>query len=407
MSRKKKALFVVIVLVAIFGVAELGFRWFFSAQRGWSLLELKSLGAYAGKPWADEYFGEVEGCAKQVQGVSIFTRYIMHDTRATCVTKYSNLDGEARIRKSWNPEPEAISKGARTYTVAFFGGSTMAGVSVPDEFTIPSHFSKLANAEANTRGIYYFARNYGVSSYTFTQSLMKLILRLREGERFDYVVFYSGANDIDYAYAAGEAGALYNEKGIRNKLEGGFGGQLKEFIKTRINSCGICRAVLTISRNAPVLREYLTPYLVKLRRAVLFQEGARESEEGLEELAKEIAGYYVKSHELLDALSGAYGFRYAEFWQPSLMYGGGPVGDEEKLFKSDNRLTDEKLKTLYRLTREYVRAANMKNFYDISDALDGRPGSYYLDAVHIGDDGNGMVAERMFELIGDKLSGAL
>lgn len=407
MTKKKEIIFAIITLIIIVGIAEVGFRYFFSAKSRGYVLEVRTLSAYQNKPWVDKYFEDSIECSKQIDasegGGSIFARYLMYDTLNSCATQYVNFDGKARTRKTWNPDFASLPNNAETRKIAIFGGSTLAGTGVADDFTIPSYFSKLANDEANARGVYYLVRNYGVSSYTFTHSLMKLILLLREGERFDYVVFYNGANDIDNAYEAGEAGALYNERGMRRKLEGGLAGELKEFAKAKINSCGICRAILIVSRNTPILRDYLTPYLVRLRRAVLFQEGQKKDDQEIAELARGIADYYIKSHELLDAISRAYGFKYAEFWQPSLIYGGEPVGDETRLFKSDNRLTDEKLKTLYHLTREYVRAVNPQNFYDISDALNGRQTAYYIDAVHIGADGNEEVAKKMFELIGDEL----
>ena len=405
MTKRKEILFALITLVIITGVAEIGFRYFFGIRNQGNTLEVKTLGAYRDKPWVDQYFKDGIECQNQLLGGrgEVYERYVTHDLLYTCATQYVNYDGKTRTRKTWNPDPASLPGGIETRTIGFFGGSTMLGVGVPDDVTIPSHFSKLANGEANARGVNYLVKNYGVSSYTFTQSLMKLILLLREGERFDYVIFYGGANDIDNAYAAGEAGALYNEDVLRRKLEGGLATELKEFAKVQINSCGICRAILTVSRNTPVLRDYLTPYLVRLRRAVLFQEGQKKDDRGIAEFGKDIADYYVKSHELLDSLSRAYGFTYVEFWQPSLMYGGEPVGDEVRIFASDNRLTDEKLTTLYRSTRERVRSAKLKNFYDISDALDGRKDSYYLDAVHIGDDGNGDVAKSMFKSIGDNL----
>lgn len=410
MTKKKKILFAVFILVVIVGVAEMGFDYFFSSLSETSVSERRTLDVYQNKPWADQYFKDMFECAEQraasrAAGHGSYSRYLLSDLTISCETEYINYDGENLTRKTSNPEISSVTENAKVYGVGIFGGSTVMGLGTIDELTIPSHFSKFANEDANGRGVYYLVDNYGVSSYTYTQSLIKLIFLLREGKKFDYVVFYNGTNDIDNAYDAGEAGALIGEKALRAALEGSsFSDKVKGFVKNQINTCGICRAVVVVSRNTPFLRDNVTPYLLELRRAVLFREGDNiKSGDELERFAEEIGDYYIESHEILDALSRAYGFGYAEFWQPALIYGGEPIGDERRLFSSDARLTDEKLKTLYNLTRERVVSAGLENFYDISDALDDRESAYYVDAVHISGEGNGDVARKMLELVGDKL----
>jgi lysophospholipase L1-like esterase len=399
LSRKKKIVFTITAAVLLLAFFELVARLFLNNNSAISVAERKnSFEPYQNKPWTEQYFKDEVACAeqrKQGTATSSFARYLVYDAGyPECFTPTINyLDGTRR--KTWNPEHDSARPGLLVREVAFFGGSTVQGAGVPDDLTIPSVFSQLANSTASN--VVYHVENYGVSGYTHTQAIVKLILLLREGKKFDYVVMYNGANDIDNAYEAGKAGAIYGEKTVENRLYGGLWGQAKEKVKDQLTSCGLCRLVITTSRHTPFLKDYLTPLLVQTRKFLLFKEGATKSEEDLVPFAQGIADNYSKSHELLDRLSRAYGFTYFDFWQPSLHYEEGPVGGEQLYWSIDNRLTDEKLKSLFLLTLENIRAAKLNNFYDLSTALADRTKAYYLDAVHISDEGNAVVAQRIFE----------
>ena len=63
----------------------------------------------------------------------------------------------------------------------------------------------------------------------------------------------------------------------------------------------------------------------------------------------------------------------------------------------DTRLTDQKLRLLYKLTREHVINLHLTGFDDVSHALDNRQAPAYLDAVHLSGDANGIVARSVFD----------
>ena len=184
MTRSKKTVFILATLIGIVVVAEIGFRQFFNYRSATSVLERRSLSVYANEPWADQYFKDTFDCAEQrvasrAAGRGSYARYLLSDITISCVTKYINYDGDKLTRKTWNPDPSSIPKGAKVYRIGVFGGSTVMGLGTIDDLTIPSHISKLANAEANSKGVYYDVTNYGVSSHTFTQNVIKLTLLLR------------------------------------------------------------------------------------------------------------------------------------------------------------------------------------------------------------------------------------
>ena len=296
------------------------------------------------------------------------------------------------MRRTWNP---ALPDGTRVYEIAMFGGSTMEGLGAVDDETIPSHFSRLANA-ASPGDVVYHVTNYGVSGYTFTQSVMKLVTLLRDGHHFDAVIFYGGDNDIDYAYNLGEIGALESEDLVRTRLEGSIVDRIGEFGKEQLNACVLCLAGVILARNTAILKDHLTPYLLRLRDLAHFKKGQAD-EHVVEALAEGIARYYGRSHALVASIADAYHLRFLDVWQPCLMYDNAYAPGESRLARMDTRLTDQKLRLLYKLTREQVINLHLTGFDDVSHALDNRQVPAYLDAVHLSGDANGIVARSVFD----------
>ncbi len=394
MSRKKKIFFTVILVIVFLVLLEYAAEFLFSKFGDYE--KKTTMEAYKLMPQEQEFFRDMEECARQTAAKhsTSYSRYLLFDTPEDCSTPTYNYSN--RIRKTWNPDV-AITSSTKVVTIGFFGGSTMQGLGAVDDETIPSHFSKLANAAKD--GNVYEVTNYGASSYTFTQSLMKLILLLRDGKHFDYVIFYDGTNDIDNAYEAGEVGALEYEPSIRIKLEGTTWQKITDFVKNRvINGCMLCKAALIISRNTPFLRDELSPFLVRLRNLVLFKNGDTKSSADLTPFGQQIADYYKKTHEMLDALSKVYGFKYFDFWQPSLMFSNDPTTGEKSIYNLDPRLTDQKLVALYRETLDDVDSYHLNNFEDLSGEFAGRPHAYYVDAVHVSGEANGVTAAKIYDV---------
>ncbi len=147
------------------------------------------------------------------------------------------------------------------------------------------HFSKFSTGG----NVVYHVTNYGVGGYTFTQSVVKFVMLLREGHHFDGVVFYGGANDVDYAYEVGEAGGLAEEEMVRIAFEGGLWDKLKESGKEQLNACVLCLAASVAVRHLPLLSDYVTPVLVRVRDAIHFKRGQSADDDAVP-MAKGIAG---------------------------------------------------------------------------------------------------------------------
>jgi len=393
MTRRRLILFRIATPLVVFALAELTLRYVLDARLRLDLAERKTLAAYQGKPWAQQYFKDLWSCASQSARASQgrYVRYVLQDINEDCATPTVNYT--SRIRKTWNPE---LRPGATVYEIAMFGGSTMEGLGAIDDETIASQLSRLVNGSAGNNVIYHVT-NYGVSGYTFTQSLIKLITLLRDGRHFDAVIFYGGDNDIDYAYNLGEVGALEEENMVRVRLEGGLGARISQFGREQINNCVLCLAGVVVARNIPGLRDYLSPTIVKLRDVFHFKRG-QASEHDVETFAEAIARYYAQSHELLIKIAEAYHMQYLDVWQPSLMYETSYAPGEAMLAHMDSRLTDEKLRRLYTLTREAVTKLQLTGFADASHALGRRTTAAYLDAVHLSGDANGLVARAIYDV---------
>ena len=150
---------------------------------------------YGCAPWIDDYFSEI----KQM---SFRWEPYVYWRKSAFKGKYVTVD-DSGIRRTWN-EPAPNSHPLRVW---FFGGSTMWGLGVRDEYTIPS----LVSQELAKQGIRAEVTNYGQQGYNSTQELIALILLLRNGESPDLAVFYDGVNEVLSAGKQGQAGIPLNE----------------------------------------------------------------------------------------------------------------------------------------------------------------------------------------------------
>ncbi|MFI5178048.1 MAG: SGNH/GDSL hydrolase family protein [Vicinamibacterales bacterium] len=392
MARARQVLFRILTPLAILVTAECALR-VFDAQARIGIAERRTFAAYQGQPWLDQYLKDLRDCAAQTARAhqSRYARYILQDINEDCTTPTINYSN--RMRRTWNPP--APAPGATVFEIGMFGGSTMEGQGAIDDETIPSQFSKLANASGGPA--VFHVTNYGVGGYTFTQSVYKLLELLREGRHFDFVVFYGGVNDIDYAYDLGQAGGLAEEDLVETRLEGGIWAKVRQLGKDQLNACVTCMAIGVTARHTPFLQDHLTPLLVRARDAIHFKRGQGDATDE-EPLAEAIAAYYAQSHALLERVTAGYQLPYVDAWQPSLMYDREYAPGEAMLAKIDPRLTDAKLRSLYALSRTGVVAKRLTGFYDLSQALDGRTQACYLDAVHLSGACNGVVASRIYAL---------
>ena len=329
-----------------------------------------SLSVYENKKWAEEYWNEY----KESFSNGFFRSYLDFDLKPY-EGKWINIDKNGN-RKTWNP---AFSDKDDFKTLYTFGGSTLWGVGARDDYTIPSHLSKLLNQNGSN----FIVKNFGEQTYTFTKELIQLILLLRKGHTPDFLIFYDGVNDVYEAYQTKKAGEFYIEKLINEKLEQKIKlinlAKLKDFPEK-----------LIIVRIIAKLITYFKPQ-------EKFQEAASKfSDEELNSLSQEIGDYYKASYKMLDTLSKAYNFQYLCFWQP-VFFTESNFTKEEAM--CDIRCSDTTLKSLFKKTNNILMDNLYPNFYNISDCLTKRENSFYIDCNHLSEEGNSVVAKKIFTIL--------
>ncbi|MGQ9688859.1 MAG: SGNH/GDSL hydrolase family protein [Desulfobaccales bacterium] len=290
--------------------------------------------------------------------------------------QFVNIDPDTG-RRAWNP-PDLLPDAA---TVYLFGGSAAWGWGARDDGTIASQLSRLLNARAPRVRVYNFAE----PAYTFTQGVLYLILKLREGARPDFVIFYDGFNDVYGAYQSGQAGALQNLATMREKLEAKPRKLLRLAVKDWLQG--------NLYLYSKV---YLGLYFAFHPEARFQEVGAGLSEPELDKLAEGLVHYYARSLLLVDKLSRAYGFRYACFWQPSLLTEAQVLPGEGQ---AEARLQDQNFARLYRITNQYLAEQKLPHFYNLADAVSKRTRPCYLDLAHLTEAGYGLVADRMDQVL--------
>lgn len=333
------------------------------------------LSPYHGKDWALDYFIELSELP------SDYEQFLGWDRREY-YGKYININSLG-IRRTWNP-PLKSDKNNNRRTIYMFGGSTMWGTGARDYYTIPSHLSKILH-ENNYK---FEVTNYGESSYMFLQEIIHLALLLREGHRPDFVFFYDGINDVYGAYQNGIAGQSVDIERTRKKLQTSNPSNMRQ-IKNVIDHIA---SLSWTNIYSSTLKVYNYVFATEYK----FPEMASNySKFELEELGKNIVDHYKKSLNLLDNLSQVYRFKYLTLWQP-VIYNEKNITDEERTV--DIRLNDKSLEILHQHVDHIQQSENINYFYNISDVLKDRNETFYIDHGHLSEEGNRIVAYKIYSL---------
>ena len=213
--------------------------------------------------------------------------------------------------------------------------------------------------------------------------VMRLVQLLIDGERPGVVVFYDGYNDIVSALNQGKAGKCYAEAQyctyFNNRNRAGY------LLRRGLN------LVITKSATFQVL-ERLTAAIPRETGEICIPK----------ELEAEIVEQYCKNIAFVQKLGDAYGFQCMFFWQPNMLSGRGPLEAEKPYCLTPD--FDEVVQT-----RVFPRISNMLSsrlgdeFIDLSSLLDDRTEPMYLDCVHLTEEGNRVVAQRMASILQERL----
>ena len=367
---KKQVLFTLITILIAVVAVELGLHLIDVAAHRIkkSPDKIPFHGLYQGKEWAATLARESDSRDQ------VYHQYLTWTSKPV-TGQFVNIHRDTG-RQTWNP-PDLKGPEVKVFV---FGGSACWGYGARDDYTMPSQLSRRLNAGNPHFRVY----NYGEPGYTFTQGVVSLLIKLRDGARPDYVIFYDGFNDVYGAYQSGKPGTLHNVAQLREKLTSKPRQLYWQAIKD------------WFQENVYLYNRVLARLLQRPEKR--FREvGAGFNEQELKALSAGLVQYYAGSQELLDHLAQAYGFKYACFWQPALFTEARVLPQETRV---DVRLEDKNFARLYRFTNQYLAEHPLpKHFYNLTDVLRGRNQPCYLDLVHLTEEGYGVVAARMEKIL--------
>ena len=250
-----------------------------------------------------------------------------------------------------------------------FGGSTLWGEGVRDQFTIPS----LVGKDLAVRQVKAEITNFGEVGYVNTQELIELVLQLERGNIPDVVIFYDGVNDVTAAFQNRTAGSTLFEP----KRE------LEYNISTRYNKLKRVFLLNTLDRY------YLGKVIKSLSNKLSYRKPSYQEDKTLK---NDLVEVYLNNLKIITALGKAYGFVPLFYWQP-VIYTKNTLTSFEKQF------APKPLGDLYRQSHAVMQAKYQKfapyHFFDISGIFSNSNHEVYLDFCHVNEEANQIIAQRI------------
>lgn len=370
------------VAVVILMLMEVVFATFFSAEGG-SMRAGPEKGdsramadTYQGAMWTRDLYDEF-----WISSAAEWSPYV-YFRRKPFDGRYINIDRDG-IRQTANNAATASAP----KRIFVFGGSTMWGTGVRDEFTIPS----LLAAELGRSGIEARITNFGESGYVTTQEVITLLLQLRDGNVPDAVIFYDGVNDLYAAYQSGLAGIPQNEANRAAEFNLSQPDEWRRAARFAIT--GLARS----SATAGVARDMLATLGISQVTAVAEPLADRSGSEATQ-LAESVLQSYKGNLGIVNGLAATLGFKAWFFWQPTIF-------DKRQLsaFEQGELSKQAELRDLFTAASILIRTSQEQGagprFSDLSQIFVDEKAPVFIDWCHIGERGNQLVAAAMAEQV--------
>jgi lysophospholipase L1-like esterase len=316
---------------------------------------------YQNAPWMQVYDKEL------FASYNTSWRPFVYWRRTPFQGKYININAQG-LRYT-TPGELRDSEASRKLKIFMFGGSTMWGEGVRDQFTLPS----LVARDLAAHQIKAEVTNFGEVAYVNTQELIELIFQLERGNTPDVVIFYDGYNDVYAAEQNRVAG--FSQFEWKRELEYNISSRYPQLKKVFLLN--------TLDRF------YLGKLIKSLSAKVNYKKPFSQASKTVE---KDLVEVYFNNLKIITALGKAYGFVPLFFWQP-VIYTKNNLTDSEKPYAT------EPLGELYRQSHAVMEAEAGKfapyNFYDISGLFAGAPEEIYMDYCHVNENANRLIARRI------------
>lgn len=321
---------------------------------------------YQNKPWVYQYWQEHSESAQ-----SEYYPYLGYRRVPNYHGDYINLDDQS-IRKTLNP---CLDQTKAKIKIFAMGGSTMWGTGARDHGTIPSFISALLCKE----GFNVEVTNFGESGYTNSQEMIRLLLELRKGNIPNVVVFYDGINDVFASFQEGGAPGWPLNVAKRKKE---FNSSNKTVIKKKTLQLKDILPNTTKLLSDPADSSVSTNLIVD---RVWAKSGKN--------LADETVSVYKNNFAIVNALGKSFQFQSLWYWQPSICNKDHITQNEKLMLEGRKRFDLNKLCDFYRAVSN--QATKIDGVIDLTGIFKHYKGSLYMDWMHVSEEGNLIIAQRM------------
>lgn len=276
--------------------------------------------------------------------------------------------------------PDAFPEVIKNYSVHFFGGSTMWGTGVDDAHTIPALFSRLSKHSE----VY----NHGEKAFASRQELDLLINLYESGERPDVVVFYDGVNDTYHQCIKGvedipaHARVDFLKKAAANGRTISYGKVLRALFLDHLLD------LTTEINKTQTLRKW---------QGECFTFDCPCDTAKVGEIATSMLHTWEIAHDLVVANGGV----FIGVLQPVVFEGKPKTSHLDAGLDQPFGITSSFEKT-YESYRQVMRTSGHDWIYDFTDVFD-KDEFIYIDFCHVSQNGNQLVAERLRQVIQDKM----
>ncbi|HEV3111272.1 MAG TPA: SGNH/GDSL hydrolase family protein [Candidatus Binataceae bacterium] len=334
--------------------------------------------AYGRAPWTAAYY-------KALNGVSARWYPYVYWKGSPLSSTYLNIDREGD-RATWNSRSH--HNGRPTLRVFTFGGSTMWGFGVRDDYTPASLLAKRLAAQTDYNAE---VSNYGQIGYVSTQEVLALYELLSQGIRPDVVVFYDGINDCFAAYQAGIAGLTHNEflrvrefnlLGNRSRAKNLYLAALRTLV-FNTNAARLGRLLGGKDSDSGAGDDVEA-------REILSYLAPRPHPEAEDALERDVVSRYLFNKQIVEMLGKQFGFRCLFFWQPVIFFKNSLTPYERKFIGDPGQE-----KFFLATYRRMAAAAPGGGVRDFSGIFKDKNETYFTDAWHPTESGDAMIADRM------------
>ncbi len=319
--------------------------------------------------------GHVYDLTKKPSSVSGFLPHpYVHWRHPPFQGQYLNVNRDG-LRATWSPPPGGTAADRPPVRVFTFGGSTMWGSGARDDYTIPSHLSKLLYA----KGYRAEVTNYGEIAYVSTQGVITLLHRIQRGDVPDIALFYQGIDDLSASYEHGTAGLPRHGRFWRLDPNRGLSwAHGQEFL----------------SRNFRGFHRLVTGLWHRVRPAASTRPQARPLGD---EVARQTVHVYESNLTFIELLGRGYGFEPLFYWQPTL-FSKQYRSPREQAIVERAAVPEKLFDDIYQRVQRSEALNGNPHFHDISDLFDDSEEPYYFqDAYHLSEPGNQQIAAAMVD----------